>query len=67
MFHIAEFVTIRIGQADVDNLGAVFDLRPPDVGSLFKLAAFDQLAEFSRADDIGAFAHQNGAVVVFGQ
>ncbi len=64
--HIRRLVPVRVGETDVENLGAPSDLGAADLSRLLKLAGHDQLLELPGADDIGPFTDQNRAEVLIG-
>ena len=63
-FHVLEFVTIRIGQADIDNLGAVFNLGAGNFSGLFHPPFSNEAFELPAANDVGSFADNDRSDVV---
>ncbi len=54
--HGGDAVDHALVHADVDDVGAVFDLLARDADGLFELAFLDELGELRRAGDVGALA-----------
>ena len=54
--HGGDAVDHALVHADVDDVGAVFDLLAGDADGFFVLAFLDQLGELGRAGDVGALA-----------
>ena len=54
--HGGDAVDHALVHADVDDVGAVFDLLARDADGFFVLAFLDQAGEFGRAGDVGALA-----------
>ena len=57
------FVAVRIGQTDVQHLGAAFDLGAPDIRGTLEFAGVYQVPEPFRTDDVGALADDYRAIV----
>ena len=57
---------IRRLKADVDDVRAILHLPTRDLARLFPFLGRDHFLEQARADDVGALAHDQGTIRVFG-
>ena len=64
--HRGHLVALGRLQAHIDDLGAALDLATGDLHRLVPLPGRHHFAKLLRADDVGAFADQQRAVVVVG-
>ncbi len=65
LLHIGSLITIRVGYADINHLGAGLDLGPGNLGRFFKLTGHDHVFELAGADHVGSLTHQDRAVILF--
>ena len=62
--HVGGLVPVRVGHADVDDLGAPLYLGPGDLAPLLELFGDDEVLELPGADDVGPLPHQHRAGVI---
>ena len=65
--HGGDAVDHAFVHADVDDVGAVFDLLAGDADGFFELAFLDELGEFGRTGDVGALADHDEDAGLLGE